>query len=116
MASQAYHPTTQPSAWRQHLAEPIVEGICWAGVILVALALMFLLGLYGRAQFELQEHMNQEHRSGSAMVCVEGKMTYGDNSLTDRAFKAGRFVCAEWRTTYGTSYDNLDPRESRPAR
>ncbi|OWQ90257.1 hypothetical protein CDN99_12850 [Roseateles aquatilis] len=86
--------TPAPSALRD--VSDIIVGVA---LILGVLAALLLLTLYTRDSMLIGKSLNEQSQNKTAtMVCKDGRVSRGDDSLRDRIVEDGVFVCTDWRT------------------
>lgn len=92
-APRAAVATPVPSALRD--ASEIVVGVV---LMLSVLAALLALTLYTRDSMMVGKALTDQGSPTGTMVCKDGRIARGDDSLRDRIVEDGVFVCTDWRT------------------
>ncbi|MBO9686910.1 hypothetical protein [Roseateles chitosanitabidus] len=82
-----------PSALRD--ASEIVVGVV---LMLSVLAALLALTLYTRDSMMVGKALSEQGSPTGSLVCKDGRIARGDDSLRDRIVEDGYFVCTDWRT------------------
>ena len=67
------------------------------GVTAGLVALLVLVYLT-RDSIAVGNHLAEARNERTTLVCQAGRMSHGDESLYDKVFEKGYFVCTDWRT------------------
>lgn len=62
-----------------------------------------------RDSMAVGSHLAKAKAERSTLVCQNGRMTHGDDSLHDMIFADSYFVCTDWRTLQAIEMD-VKPR------